>query len=124
MSVFRFVSSQDAKTAAAAEAYVSWDTGGQVVPVPGETVEVSNGWRVSCFSMDGRASLPLHVIQNLAVIGRDADGNVLEERPQFESVGPDPQDQKLDPESEEPLSDIQKYNRDMRKMLDDLKPRE
>jgi hypothetical protein len=121
---YRFVSNQDAKTAEAAEAYVTWDTGGQVAPIPGETIEVSNGWRVSCFSMDGGASLPLHVIQNLATIGRDVDGNILEERQNFESAGPDPQDQKPDPEPEEPKSEIEKYNAEMRRMLDDLKPRD
>src|SRR5258706_15175354 len=119
MMAHRFVSNQDAKTAEGAEAYVTWDTGGQVIPVPGETIEVSNGWRVSCWSLDGRSSLPLHVIQNLATIGRDADGTLLEERPQYESVGgPDPQDQKPDSETDEPKSDIEKYNAEMRKMLD------
>jgi len=118
---FRTVSLREAKNAEDAKAFVIADSGGACIPT-GLVNEISGGYAVEVYSTDGRASLPLHVIQNLAAIGRDADGNLLEERPQYESVGPDPQDQKPDPEPEEPLSDIQKYNLDMRKMLDDLKP--
>ncbi len=119
---FRTVGIIDAKTAEDAKAFVVADTGGACIPT-GPVKEISGGWAVEVYSTDGRASMPLHVIQNLAVIGRrDADGNLIEERPQYASVGPDPQEQKPDPESEEPKSDIEKYNAEMRKMLDQLKP--
>jgi hypothetical protein len=120
---FRTVGINDAKTAEDAKAWVVADTGGACIPT-GLVKEISGGWAVEVYSLDGRASMPLHVIQNLAAIGRDADGNLLEERPQYESVGPDPRDQKLDSEPDEPKSDVEKYNSEMRKMLDDLKPKE
>jgi hypothetical protein len=120
---FRTVGIIDAKTAEDAKAWVVAESGGACIPT-GLVKEVSGGWAVAVHSLDGRASMPLHVIQNLAVIGRDADGNLLEERPQYESVGPDPHDQKPDPEPDEPKSEIEKYNAEMREMLDSLKPRE
>ncbi len=120
---FRTVGIIDAKSAEDAKAWVVADTGGACIPT-GLVNEISGGYTVEVYSTDGRASLPLHVIQNLAAIGRDTSGNPLEERPQFESVGPNTQDQKPDPEPEpeEPKSDIEKYNAEMRKILDQLKP--
>src|SRR5579864_1042002 len=54
---FRLVSKENARTAADAEAFVTSDCGGAVVPT-GVTSEVSGGWSVQVYSTDGLCSPP------------------------------------------------------------------
>lgn len=55
---FRLVPIENAKTAADAEAFVIHDTGGAVIPVLGKTEAVEGGWKVQCYSTDGRGEVP------------------------------------------------------------------
>jgi len=53
----RLVPNENARSAAAAEAFVISDSGGTVVPT-GETTRVNGGWSVQVYSTDGLASRP------------------------------------------------------------------
>jgi hypothetical protein len=55
---FRLVPIENAKTAADAEAYITHDTGGAVIPIVGKTEAVEGGWKVPCYSTDGRGEAP------------------------------------------------------------------
>ncbi len=97
MSVYRSVSKSDAATKELAVEFLLQDTGGAVqwdttFPI----IEEEDCFRIPAWSADGRAAMPLSVVRNLAIIGKDENGNDLKERPEFESVGPNPSPDRLD----------------------------
>ncbi len=97
MAVYRTVSKTDATTPEAAAEFICHDTGGQVNYDPTfPVIEQEDHFRVPVFSMDGRAAMPLSVVRNLAIIGKDENGDDLKERSEFESVGPNPTRDRLD----------------------------
>jgi len=97
MAVYRTVSKTDATTPEAAAEFIRHDTGGQVNYDPTfPVIEEEDHFRVPVFSMDGRAAMPLSVVRNLAILGKDESGNDLKERPYNESAGPNPTDARLE----------------------------
>ena len=88
MPAYRIISKSDAATKELAVEFLLQDTGGAVqwdttFPI----IEEDDCFRIPAWSADGRAAMPLSVVRNLAVLGKDENGNVLKERSEFESVG-------------------------------------
>ena len=97
MPVYRSVLKADASTPEQAAEFIRQDTGAQVNYDPTfPVIEEEDHFRVPVFSMDGRAALPLSVVRNLAILGKNSDGSDLNERSEFESVGPNPTPDRLD----------------------------
>jgi hypothetical protein len=97
MAVYRTVSKTDATTPEAAAKFIRHDTGGQVNYDPTfPVIEEEDHFRVPVFSMDGRAAMPLSVVRNLEILGKDENGNELKERPYNESAGPNPTSDRLE----------------------------
>ncbi len=97
MPIYRVVSKTDAASPEQAAEFIRHDTGGQVnydstFPV----IEEEDHFRVPVFSLDGRAAMPLSVVRNLAILGKDEKGNDLKERPYNESAGPHPTPDRLE----------------------------
>ena len=101
MSVTRFVSFKDASTEDEAETFVVVDAGSAVLPVVGRTKKVTGGFQVEVYSLDGHRTEPGGVPvaahtspQNSAatihqyemIANALVDGEVLQERKEFESV--------------------------------------
>jgi hypothetical protein len=96
MAVYRLVSKSDASTPEAAVEFIRQDTGGAVLyDTTWPIIEEEDHFRVPCFSFDGRSAMPLSVVRSLAVLGKDENGNELKEREEFESVGPNPTDDRV-----------------------------
>ena len=94
---YRIISKSDATTKEAAVEFLLQDTGGAVqwdttFPI----IEEDDCFRIPAWSADGRAALPLHAVRELAKLGLDSNGNELQERDGFESVGPNPTPDRLD----------------------------
>ena len=97
MPIYRAVSKTDAATSEQAAEFIRQDTGGQVNYDPTfPVIEEEDHFRVPVFSLDGRAAMPLSVVRNLAILGKDENGNDLKERSEFESVGPSLTPDRLD----------------------------
>jgi hypothetical protein len=96
MPVYRGVLKADAATKEGAVQFILDDTGGAVMhDVAFPVIDEGDSWRVPVFSLDGRPSAPLHVVRELAKLGRDTNGDELKERDGFESVGPNPTPDRL-----------------------------
>jgi hypothetical protein len=96
MPTYRTVSRNEAATPEAAVEFIRLDTGGAVLhDTTFPVIDEVDYWRVPVFSLDGRSAMPLHAVRALAVLGKDADGNELKEREEFESVGPNPTDDRV-----------------------------
>src|SRR5882762_1316603 len=94
---YRIISKSDAATKELAVEFLLQDTGGAVqwdttFPI----IEEDDCFRIPVWSADGRAAMPLSVVRNLAILGKDADGNDFKERSEFESVGPSLTPDRLD----------------------------
>lgn len=97
MAIYRSVSKSDAATKELAVEFLLQDTGGAVqwdttFPI----IEEEDCFRIPAWSADGRAAMPLSVVRNLQILGKDADGYDLRERPYDESAGPNPTDARLE----------------------------
>lgn len=97
MPIYRLVLKSDAATRELAVEFLLQDTGGAVqwdttFPI----IEEDDCFRIPSWSADGRAAMPLSVVRNLAILGKDESGNDLKERPYDESAGPNPTDARLE----------------------------
>jgi hypothetical protein len=82
---YRLVPTQNARSAADAEAFVISDSGGSVIPA-GETVEVDGGWCVQVYSTDGLSSPPAgvgRVIFHVVAISPDGTKATLKDTTGF-----------------------------------------
>src|SRR5258708_2511276 len=97
MPIYRVVSKTDAATPEQAAEFIRRDTGGQVNYDPTfPIIEEEDCFRIPAWSADGRAAMPLSVVRNLAILGKDESGNDLKERPYNESAGPHPSPDRLE----------------------------
>ncbi len=97
MPIYRVVSKTDAATPEQAAEFIRHDTGGQVCHDPTfPVIEEEDCFRIPVWSADGRAAMPLSVVRNLVILGKDENGNDLKERPYNESAGPNPTDARLE----------------------------
>src|SRR6267378_4916089 len=97
MPAYRIISKSEASTKEAAVEFLLQDSGGAVqwdttFPI----IEEEDCFRIPVWSADGRAAMPLSVVRNLAILGKDENGNDLKERSEFESVGPSLTPDRLD----------------------------
>jgi len=91
MPIYGAVSKSEAATPEAAVEFLLRDTGGAVqwdttFPI----IEEEDCFRIPAWSADGRAAMPLSVVRNLMILGKDENGDDLKERPYNESAGPHP----------------------------------
>ena len=94
---YRIISKSDAATKESAVEFLIQDTGGAVqwdttFPI----IEEDDCFRIPAWSADGRAAMPLSVVRNLAILGKDESGNDLKERPYNDSAGPHPSPDRLE----------------------------
>src|SRR5882762_7359577 len=94
---YRIISKSDAATKELAVEFLLQDTGGAVqwdttFPI----IEEDDCFRIPAWSADGRAAMPLSVVRNLEILGKDGDGNDLKERPYNDSAGPHPSPDRLE----------------------------
>ena len=94
---YRIISKSDAATKELAVEFLLQDTGGAVqwdttFPI----IEEDDCFRIPAWSTDGRAAMPLSVVRNLAILGKDENGSDLKERPYNDSAGPHPSPDRLE----------------------------